>query len=84
MHLKEALKHLNERHSLYRTGWATQDGYIVLMPGMTHVWKIVLHPVPNAGNYIFSFEDLLASDWEKFDFNKQSAVAEPELIDTDE
>jgi hypothetical protein len=84
MHLKEALKHLKEGHSMYRTGWVPQDGYVVLMQGMTHVWKIVLQPAPNAGNYIFSFEDLLASDWEKFDLNKQPTVAEAELVDTEE
>ena len=66
MLLKEALEALKSGAQLYRTGWDPQDGYIVFMPGMTHIWKIVLKPQPNAGNYIFSMEDLEASDWELF------------------
>lgn len=62
----EALEQLKARVPVYRTGWNPQDGYLVFMLGMTHVWKIVLHPTPNAGNYIFSVEDLCADDWEVF------------------
>ncbi len=51
---------------MYRTGWVPQDGYLVLMPGMKYVWKIVLEPTPNAGNYIFSVEDLEALDWDVY------------------
>ena len=63
MLLSEALVQLKERVAVYRTGWDPQDGYVVLMPGMTHIWKIVLQPAPNAGNYIFSLADLEADDW---------------------
>ena len=63
MLLSEALVQLKARVAVYRTGWEPQDGYVVLMPGMTHVWKIVLQPAPNAGNYIFSLADLEADDW---------------------
>jgi hypothetical protein len=66
MLLKDALEQMRGRVPMYRTGWNPQDGYVVLMPGMAHVWKIVLQPTPNAGNYIFSVEDLEASDWEVF------------------
>ena len=66
MLFQEALVQLKGRVPVYRKGWQPQDGYLVFMPGMTHVWKIVLHPNPNAGNYIFSVEDLEASDWEVF------------------
>ncbi|CAB4128575.1 Protein of unknown function DUF2829 [uncultured Caudovirales phage] len=63
MLFEEALSHLKARVPLYRKGWDPQDGYVVLMPGMSHVWKIVLQPAPNAGNYIFSVADLSADDW---------------------
>lgn len=66
MLLSDALMELKAGEVMHRTGWDTQDGYVVLMPGMAHVWKIVLNPAPNAGNYIFSFADLIASDWERF------------------
>lgn len=62
----EALAKLKERTPMYRTGWEPQDGYLTLMPSMSHVWKIVLTPTPNAGNYIFSVADLEADDWAEF------------------
>lgn len=74
MQLQEALVQLKARHPMYRTGWNPQDGYIVFMPGMSHVWKIVLTPQPNAGNYIFSMEDLHASDWEIYSGTKPVEV----------
>ena len=64
MLFSEALGQLKARVPVYRKGWEPQDGYLTLMPGMTHVWKIVLHPAPNAGNYIFSVLDLCGDDWE--------------------
>lgn len=66
MLFQEALEKLKEGKPMHRTGWNPQDGYVCLMPGMMHVWKIVLHPNPNAGNYIFSVEDLSSNDWELF------------------
>jgi hypothetical protein len=77
MQLNEAIEALKSGLHLYRTGWNPQDGYICLMPGMSHVWKIVLNPQPNAGNYIFSMEDLTSSDWEIF------TVSKPECIEVE-
>jgi hypothetical protein len=80
MQLQEAIEHLKSGAQLHRTGWNPQDGYVVLMPGMSHVWKIVLSNPPNAGNYIFSMEDLTASDWELFFVAKPDAIeAEVEI-----
>lgn len=62
----DALVQLQARVPMFRKGWDPQDGYLSFMPGMTHVWKIVLHPNPNAGNYIFSYEDFISDDWEVF------------------
>ena len=63
MLLQEAIVQLKAGAAMYRQDWDPQDGYIVLMPGMSHVWKIVLSPAPNAGNYIFSLADLESDKW---------------------
>lgn len=63
MVFSEALEQLKAGVEVYRKDWEPQDGYLTLMPGMTHVWKIVLHPSPNAGNYIFSLDDLDSDRW---------------------
>ena len=71
MNFAEALAQLKARVPMYRTGWEPQDGYLTFMPGMTHVWKIVLSPAPNAGNYIFSVADLDAADWAVYEDHKE-------------
>ena len=76
MLLKEALEALQSGEFMCRDAWKLEDGYLAMMKGMLHVWKIVLHPSPNAGNYIFSLEDLLASDWKVFDLPKECVVVE--------
>jgi Protein of unknown function (DUF2829) len=70
MLFSDALVQLKAQMPVYRSGWVPQDGYICLMPGMTHVWKVVLMPAPNAGNYIFSMADFLADDWEVYTGSK--------------
>lgn len=67
MLFQEALEGLRAGEVLCREAWTLTDGYLKLMPGMKHVWKIVLEPTPNAGNYIFSVDDLIASDWKRFE-----------------
>jgi hypothetical protein len=67
MLFQEALEMLRNGEVMCREAWTLEDGYLKLMPGMKHIWKIVLHPAPNAGNYIFSLEDLIASDWKRFE-----------------
>jgi hypothetical protein len=62
----EALAQLEAGNAMHRSSWTAEDGYLTLMPGMTYVWKIVLIPSPNAGNYIFSVADFLADDWAVF------------------
>lgn len=62
----DALKQLESGVAMRRQVWTPEDGYLSIMPGMKYVWKIVLLPNPNAGNFIFSVEDFLASDWEEF------------------
>lgn len=76
MLFQEALDLLHAGDALCREVWSLEDGYLKLMEGMKHVWKIVLHPNPNAGNYIFSVEDLLACDWKKFELPKEAVDEE--------
>ncbi len=66
MNFLEALAKLQAGYSMNRTSWTPEDGYLKLMDGMKFVWKIVLIPNPNAGNYIFGVEDFLADDWQEF------------------
>lgn len=74
MLLQDALKLMKDGCQMIRAGWKEQDGYVVLMPGMTHCWKVVLKPTVNAGNFMWSYEDLTANDWEPF------TVAKPEEV----
>ena len=66
MLFSEALSLLKEGKSVSRECWKQEDGYLVFMKGMRHVWKILTHPTPNAGNHIFSVEELCADDWVEF------------------
>ncbi len=71
MLLQEAIEQLKSGKVLCREAWTIEDGYLKLMPGMAYIWKIVLKPTPNAGNYIFSFDDLIASDWKEFELPEE-------------
>lgn len=62
----DALKQLEAGIAMRRTAWADSEGYLKVMPGMKYVWKIVLVPNPNAGNFIFSLEDFHGDDWVEF------------------
>jgi hypothetical protein len=70
----EALAQLEMGTSMHRASWTIESGYLKLMDGMDFVWKIVLVPNPNAGNYIFSVEDFLADDWQEFKAPKKEDV----------
>lgn len=71
----EAMEQLKAGNTMHRNAWKLEDGYLKLLPGMSFVWKIVLLPNPNAGNYIFSVEDFMADDWQEFEMPKE--VLEP-------
>lgn len=73
------LEELKFGKNVCRSGWGINDGYLTLMPGMHYVWKIILNPAPNAGNYIFTYEDLQADDWQDF----VAPVSNLESTDTD-
>ncbi|HHF7341058.1 TPA: MW1434 family type I TA system toxin [Legionella anisa] len=79
MLLQEALELLKAGEVVCREAWSEQDGYLTFLKGMSHIWKIMIHPAPNAGNYIFTFEDLTASDWKKFELPKSAIENSEEL-----
>ena len=76
MLLQEALENLKSGKQMHRAAWPIEEGYLSLMPGMTHVWKVVIKPTTNAGNFIFSLEDLTADDWKEFELPKEAVDAE--------
>lgn len=78
MLFQEALKQMEAGKSMRRKPWSAEDGYVCLMRGMKYVWKIVLHPAPNAGNYIFSVEDFLAKDWKEFEVSSEDFLSNEE------
>lgn len=66
MLLQEAIKNLESGKPMHREHWKYEEGYLLLLPGMENIWKILITPNPNAGNFIFSLEDLIADDWKEF------------------
>jgi hypothetical protein len=70
----EALAQMEMGMAMHRASWTIESGYLKLMEGMDFVWKIVLLPNPNAGNYIFSVEDFLADDWQEFKAPKKEEI----------
>lgn len=64
MQFLEAIKALNEGKHVTRVGWVPEDGYLVHMPDMRHIWHITTQPSVNAGNKLFTVEDFLADDWQ--------------------
>lgn len=72
MLLQEALVNLQAGKQMHRATWDISEGYLSLMPGMTHVWKVVITPSTNAGNFIFSVEDLTSDDWQEFELPKEA------------
>ncbi len=81
MLFEEALTQLQNGAALRRSSWPVDEGFLMLLPGMKHVWKIMLLPNPNAGNFIFSVEDFVSSDWELFTEQKPAVEA---VVDCDE
>ena len=74
----DALKKLQEGVAMRRSAWPEIEGYLKLMPGMGHVWKIVLQPNPNAGNFIFFVADFEGDDWEEYVYKAPESIkAEP-------
>ena len=77
----EALDLLKSGEIMHRKAWAREDGYLSLMCGMLYIWKILLHPQPNAGNYIFTVEDLTSNDWQVFKLDCPPVVIDAPVVE---
>lgn len=73
----EALELMNKGKMVRRDNWTLEDGYLVKMDGMKHVWKILTSPQPNAGNHIISVEEMLASNWVEKEIGQWSESGSP-------
>jgi hypothetical protein len=63
MMFEEALKELLKGKYISRSAWDASGEYCILLPGMQYIWKILIQPNPNAGNWLPLVSDLLADDW---------------------
>jgi hypothetical protein len=76
MLFEEALKELVSGKYAARGAWDNTGEYVVLLPGMQYVWKIMTLPNPNAGNWLPLVADLQADDWKVVSEINKLAVAE--------
>jgi hypothetical protein len=54
-------------HGKYVARSAWKDGsYLVFLPGMVSVFKVVVQPAVNVGNYLWLMADFLADDWQVY------------------
>lgn len=63
MMFEDALKALMNGEYVSRNAWDATGEYVVLLPAMQYIWKILVQPNPNAGNWLPLVADLLADDW---------------------
>ena len=67
MNFTEALEHLQLGLPIVREKWTQADGYLVSLPAINSIWRILVGPPVNAAVYPFTVEEYLATDWKKFD-----------------
>lgn len=62
----DALKQLVNGDYVQRAVWKTSGEYIISLPGIPYIWKILPNtpPNPSAGNWLPTISDLLADDYE--------------------
>lgn len=77
MMFEEALKHLVAGEYIQRNVWKTTGEYVISLPGIPYIWKIITQPAPNAGNWLPTIADLQADDFEVI--KKCSTEALPEV-----
>ena len=63
MLFKDAVELLKSGKCIVRECWKEEHGYLVLMPKMQYVWRILFNPNPNAGSFSFSIDEMDANDW---------------------
>ncbi len=58
----EAIDALLDGKYVARDAW-TDGSYLVFLPGMTSVFKVMVQPAVNVGNYLWLADDFKALDW---------------------
>jgi hypothetical protein len=76
MIFSEMIQALVEGKQIVRDSWEVKDGYLVFLPGMPTVWKILTQPNPNAGNHLFTVEEFLADNWKIADHEVKEVAVE--------
>jgi hypothetical protein len=74
MQFMEAVSNLENGKYVARGAWDHSGEYIVLMPGMQYIWKIMTIPNPNAGNWIPLMSDIMADDWKVVERKKVNEI----------
>jgi Protein of unknown function (DUF2829) len=64
MTFEEALKYLVSGEYVQRSEWLVTGEYVISLPGIPYIWKILTTPTPNAGNWLPTIADLMAEDYE--------------------
>ncbi len=63
MNFTEVLTELQKGNYATRSAWDASGEYVLLLPGMNYIWKILIQPNPSAGNWLPMMSDILADDW---------------------
>ena len=66
MIFEEAVKHVVNGEYIQRNAWTSTGEYVVGLPGIPYMWKILPNSVPNpsAGNWMPCIADLMADDYQ--------------------
>lgn len=71
MKFEQALDLLKQDKYVTRAAWEETTGeYIVLLPGMTYIWKVLFAPNPSCGNWLPMIQDIDADDWKLVEVKK--------------
>lgn len=63
MLFQDALDGLLAGKYVTRSAW-TDGSYLIFLPGMVSVFKVVVQPQQNVGNYLWLVTDFQADDWQ--------------------
>ncbi len=77
MDFDDVLKNLWRGIYISREAWDGNLQYLAAMPGIKYIWKIVVDPELNAGNWLPTIEDYQATDYYVLD--KEHSVEPSEL-----
>jgi hypothetical protein len=70
MNFQEAVTGLQAGLYLTRNAWDATGEYVILLPGMQYIWKIIFQPNPSCGNWLPTISDIMADDWKQVEVMK--------------